>query len=212
MPQPVVVVVAAGRGSRFAGEASGAGHKLAQPFAATTVLGSALAAVRQSGLPFVVVTIPALLGVASSEAAACDIVMLAPDDDKQVQGGYGMGRSIAAGVCARPRAPGWLVLPGDMPLVQPASLRAVAAALGEHSIAHAQYRGRRGHPVGFRAELYAELAALRGDDGARGVLQRHDAHGLAVDDLGVLLDVDTADDLAVLRALHASSPDAPWGD
>ncbi|MBA3597819.1 MAG: nucleotidyltransferase family protein [Methylibium sp.] len=210
MPQPVVVVLAAGSGSRFAAHAPTAGHKLAQTFASTTVLGRTLTAVRQSGLPFVVVTIPALLSIVSAEAAARDIVLLV-EGDTDAPLSWGMGHSIAAGVSSRPQAPGWLVLPGDMPLVQSASLRAVAAALGEHPIAHAQYRGQRGHPVGFRAELYAELAALRGDEGARGVVARHAARGVEVDDAGVRLDLDTADDLAVLHALHARNSGALEG-
>jgi len=41
----------------------------------------------------------------------------------------GMGYSIGAGVSARPDASGWLILPGDMPMVQPATLRAVAREL-----------------------------------------------------------------------------------
>ena len=211
MPQPVVVVLAAGSGSRFAGPAPGLGHKLAQPFAATTVLGSTVAAVRQSGLPFVVVTIPPLLGVASVEADERDIVMLASEDGSEARSARGMGHSIAAGVSARPHAPGWLVLPGDMPLVRPASLRAVAAALGEHRIAYAQHGGRRGHPVGFRAELFAELAALHGDEGARRLIDRHAACGVEVADRGVLFDLDTVDDLAVLRALHARGRDVHEG-
>ncbi len=202
--QPVVVVLAAGSGSRFAAGTPTAGHKLAQTFASTTVLGSTLTAVRRSGLPFVVVTIPALLAVVSAEAAARDIVLVL-EGDIEAPLSFGMGHSIAVGVSSRPQAPGWLVLPGDMPLVQAVSLRAVAHALGEHRVAHAQHRGRRGHPVGFRAELYAELAALRGDEGARCVVARHAAHGVDVDDAGVLLDLDTADDLAALRALHARS-------
>ncbi|MBA3590167.1 nucleotidyltransferase family protein [Methylibium sp.] len=200
--QPVVVVLAAGSGSRFAAGTPTAGHKLAQKFASTTVLGSTLTAVRRSGLPFVVVTIPALLSIVSAEAAARDIVLLV-EGDTYAPLSCGMGHSIAAGVSSRPQAPGWLVLPGDMPLAHSASLRAVAAALGEHPIVYAQYRGQRGHPVGFRAELYAELAALRSDEGARGVVARHAAQGVEVDDAGVLLDLDTADDLAVLHALHA---------
>jgi molybdenum cofactor cytidylyltransferase len=67
-----------------------------------------------------------------------------------------MGFSIAAGVGERSGAPGWLVLPGDMPLVQPSTLLAVATALEQYPVVYAQYRGRRGHPVGFAAELYSD--------------------------------------------------------
>jgi molybdenum cofactor cytidylyltransferase len=201
--QPVVVVLAAGSGSRFGGAAGRSGHKLAQPFAATTVLGSTLAAVRQSGLPRVVVTTPALLGVVAPHVDECDIVLLAVDAATGLPLANGMGHSIAAGVMARAQAAGWLVLPADMPLVQAASLGAVAEALHEHTVAQAQYRGQRGHPVGFRAELYAELTALSGDEGARRLVQRHAGQGVEVGDGGVLLDLDTSDDLAALRELHA---------
>ena len=59
------------------------------------------------------------------------------------------------------------LLPGDMPTVQPSSLLAVAAKLPHHVVVYAQHRGRRGHPVGFSAELYSELVQLSGDEGAR---------------------------------------------
>jgi molybdenum cofactor cytidylyltransferase len=45
-----------------------------------------------------------------------------------------MGDSIAAGVRATADAAGWLVLPGDLPLIQPATLRAVAQALARHPV------------------------------------------------------------------------------
>jgi molybdenum cofactor cytidylyltransferase len=106
-----------------------------------------------------------------------------------------MGYSIAAGVGARPNASGWLVLPGDMPLVQATTLQAVARSLGQHPVVYAQHRGRRGHPVGFAAELYTELVRLTGDEGARRLLARYPSQGLEVDDPGVLVDVDTQADL-----------------
>ena len=66
-------------------------------------------------------------------------------------------------------------------------------------VVYAQYRGRRGHPVAFAAELYSELIQLRGDEGARRVMARYPAHGQEVDDPGVLMDVDTAADLQAAR-------------
>jgi molybdenum cofactor cytidylyltransferase len=117
-----------------------------------------------------------------------------------------MGYSIAAGVRSRGDASGWLVLPGDMPLVRPATLRAVAAALGQHAVSFAQYQGQHGHPVGFSAELYSELAVLTGDQGARRILARYPAAAVEVDDPGVLMDIDTREDLAVAQAYLAPSP------
>ena len=66
------------------------------------------------------------------------------------------------------------------------------------NIAAPAVSGQRGHPVGFSHRHRAALAALTGDAGARGILQRN-AGGLTivdVDDPGILADVDRPDDLA----------------
>ena len=129
--------------------------------------------------------------------AARDVVVL-PEVGSEGSA-LGMGVSIAAGVSACPDSPGWLVLPGDMPMIQPATLLAVARELDHHAVAFAQYRGRRGHPVGFAAELYPELTALGGDEGARRIIARYPAFPVELDDAGILVDIDTADDLDALR-------------
>jgi molybdenum cofactor cytidylyltransferase len=100
--------------------------------------------------------------------------------------GRGMGDSIAAGVAARSDAPGWLLLPADMPRVKPSTLQAVAQALSTHSVAFAQHQGRRGHPVAFSAEMYSELIGLTGDEGARRLVARYPSHAVEVNDPGVL--------------------------
>lgn len=203
MSGPVVIVLAAGRGSRF----RGLDHKLAQSLGASSVLGTTLAQVLASHLPMVVVTTAALADIARCSVATRDIVVL-PDHEPIEGQRFGMGHSIASGVGARPDASGWLVLPGDMPLVKPASLLAVARDLRQHTVAYAQYRGQRGHPVGFAAELYSELAALAGDDGARRLLARYPAHGVEVDDPGVLMDIDTEADLEALRSVSLAGAPA----
>ena len=188
--RPTIVIPAAGSGSRFAGPR----HKLEQPFGGGTVLGATIRHAVQTQLPVVVVTTEALQPVVSALLATRDIVVLGAGEAAR-----GMGHSIAAGVSERSGAPGWLVLPGDMPLVQPETLLAVATALEQHAVVYAQHRGRRGHPVGFGAELYSELILLTGDEGARRLIARYPAHGQEVDDLGVLLDIDTPADLETLR-------------
>ena len=192
--RPAVIVLAAGKGSRFLGPE----HKLEQSLGGSTVLGTTLGHAIASQLQVVVVTTEALADVARCSVAARDVIVL-PEADAPGQRGLGMGYSISAGVHARPDASGWLVLPADMPMVQPATLRAVARELVHHAVAYAQYKGRRGHPVGFSAELYSELATLSGDEGARRLIARYPAFGLEVDDPGVLVDVDTLADLASVR-------------
>jgi molybdenum cofactor cytidylyltransferase len=200
LSRPTVVVLAAGKGSRFKGSA----HKLEQSLGDQSVLGSTLRNAIESHLPVVVVTTQALAAGAAHIVAARDVVIV-----PQALAALGMGHSIAAGVAARADAPGWLLLPGDMPMVRPATLLAVAAALEHHPVAYAQHQGRRGHPVGFAAELYSELMMLSGDEGARRIVARYPAIGVDVDDPGVLLDLDTEADLLAMRALRESAVPRP---
>ncbi|PLC06749.1 molybdopterin-guanine dinucleotide biosynthesis protein MobA [Variovorax sp. RO1] len=174
---PTVIVLASGRGERFIA-AGGTGSKLKALLAGKPVLERTLDAVRASGLPWRL----------------------------EDAGHPGMGDSIAAAVRATPHAAGWLILPGDLPLVQPATLRAVAAALGGRvNAVQPQYRGERGHPVGFAAGCWAQLAALEGNMGASSVLRAMRAIDsvvdLAVDDAGVVTDIDTPEALARAEAL-----------
>jgi molybdenum cofactor cytidylyltransferase len=111
---------------------------------------------------------------------------------------HGMGHTLAHGVAQAPEASGWVIALGDMPRVKPDTIRLVVAALRAGAkIAVPFHEGRRGLPVGFASELGAELRALRGDTGARELLERHrDAIvRIACDDPGILLDVDTKADL-----------------
>jgi molybdenum cofactor cytidylyltransferase len=164
---PVVLVLASGRGERFVAS-GGQGSKLQALLAGRPVLQHTLAAVRASGLPFHV----------------------------EDAGHPGMGDSIAAGVRATADAGGWLVLPGDLPLVSPASLLAVAAALREASLVLPFYQGARGHPVGFAREHAAALQTLDGAEGAAAIVRASKPMRLDLDDPGIVTDIDTVDDLA----------------
>lgn len=179
-PLPTVIVLASGCGERFRAS-GGTLHKLATPLAGRPVRERTLDAVRASGLPW------------HLEDAAHP----------------GMGDSIAAAVRSTADAAGWLILPADLPLVQPASLRAVAAALRAGAAAvQPQYQGRRGHPVGFSAGARDALMVLSGERGAAPVLQALRARGavldLALDDIGIVTDIDTLGDLAAAEALLAA--------
>jgi len=215
LSRPALIVLAAGRGSRFLGSH----HKLAQALGPSTVLGTTLRHAIETHLPVVVVTTEPLADLARRSVAARDVVVLPevageridPPPSSSSQLALGMGYSIAAGVSARPDAMGWLILPGDMPIVQAATLRAVAEQLGQHPVVYAQYHGRRGHPVAFASELYSELTGLRGDEGARRLVARYPAFGLEVDDAGVLIDVDTEADLALVRSAHDGAVSAARG-
>lgn len=194
-PPPTIIVLAAGQGSRY----RGARHKLDEAVdvaSGTTLLVATLRNAAASRLPVLVVTTAAFQSAATSVLTRRDVLVVS-----DAEAALGMGRSLASGVVERASASGWLVLPGDMPLVRPETFRAVAQTLEQHAVVFAQHHGRRGHPVGFSAELYSELIALDGDQGARRIVARYPAHGLEVEDPGVLVDVDTVNDLAAVRAL-----------
>ncbi len=189
--EPAVVVLAAGAGSRYRGTR----HKLSEQLGGDSVLVRTLRNAIASEMPVVLVISEALIDEAQGLVLPEDMVVV----DPRSQTGWGMGDSIAAGVSIHASATGWLVLPADMPLVRPSSLRAVADALDQQPIAFAQHRGRRGHPVGFAAELFSELVMLKGDEGARRLLARYPTAAVELDDPGVLFDIDTVDDLAMAQ-------------
>lgn len=118
---------------------------------------------------------------------AVEVVETPPDAD-------GMGATLATGIRATPQAAGWVVALGDMPCIAPDTLARVTAALRAGATLAAPYHaGQRGHPVGLAACWRAELAALRGAEGARHLLHAHGAAMVRIDvnDPGCLLDVDT---------------------
>jgi molybdenum cofactor cytidylyltransferase len=174
MTLPVVLVLASGRGERFTAS-GGTVHKLQALLDGKSVLQHTLDAVRASGLPW--------------HLEAC--------------GHAGMGDAIAASVRATRTAPGWLILPGDLPLVQAETLRLVATALRFAPIVVPLYRGKRGHPVAFTAGLRRELENLHGDRGAGVLLQGHPVTQLVTGDIGCVVDVDTLADLQAVQQLRA---------
>jgi molybdenum cofactor cytidylyltransferase len=148
-------------------------HKLAALLAGKPVLAHTLDAVRASGLPW----------------------------HLENAGHPGMGDSIAAAVRATQDANGWLMVLGDLPLVQSATLRAVADALQHHDVVIPTFKGQRGHPVGFSGKCRDQLLKLQGNQGAALVVSAYDAIEIEVNDIGVVTDIDTVADLKRAQAL-----------
>lgn len=163
---PTVIVLASGRGERFIAS-GGATHKLKALLAGKPLLQHTLDAVKASGLPW----------------------------HLEDAGHPGMGDSIAAAVRATSGAAGWLILPGDLPLVQPGTLRELATALPGHDVVAPVYQGRRGHPVRFAARFGPALMALTGDRGAAEIARAAGITELPVSDAGCVTDIDTVQDL-----------------
>jgi molybdenum cofactor cytidylyltransferase len=184
------ILLAAGAGSRFGG------RKLLHRLPEGTPIGIAALRNLVQAMHRVIVVVRAGDGELAGCFAREGVRVLECADAAD-----GMGHSLAAAVRTEADADGWIVALADMPRVAARSIESVIAALEAGArIAVPVYRGRRGHPVGFAAGCLEELLALRGDAGARSVLQRHAAEvvRVEVDDPGILQDVDTAQDLDAL--------------
>ncbi|MGP2889073.1 nucleotidyltransferase family protein [Serratia marcescens] len=181
-----IVITAAGRGERFI-QAGGQGNKLNAGFADAagerrSLFEHTLRQALASGLPVQVVTRPDNLPVLAVCAAnQVPVTLLAS---------AGLGDSIAAGVAATPHWQGWLIHLADMPFVGADVFRQVADALRQHAIVRPCYAQQPGHPVGFSALLRKPLCQLRGDNGARELLQGAAVHLLPLEQPGVVQDID----------------------
>ncbi len=112
----------------------------------------------------------------------------------------GMGASLACGVAASADADGWIVALADMPWIAPATIIRVTESLADGAeIAAPSFLGERGHPVGFAKSYGPLLAALTGDEGARAVIRARQwvVQLVAVEDAGILRDIDTPADLRI---------------
>ena len=107
-----------------------------------------------------------------------------------------MASSVKAGIAALPaEADGVLVLLADMPRVAAATLDALIAAFDAPVVPPdavvPTHGGHQGNPVLLGRALFAEVARLEGDAGARKLLPGRNVVSCAVDDPGIKVDVDT---------------------
>ena len=109
----------------------------------------------------------------------------------------GMSASIVAAVEQEPDAAFYAMWPGDMPALRTDTALRVIAAARPGRIVLPTVDQQRGHPVVFSRTFRNDLLLLRGDTGARSILERYPeaVDEIPVSDPGILLDIDTKDDL-----------------
>jgi molybdenum cofactor cytidylyltransferase len=108
----------------------------------------------------------------------------------------GLSASLRAGIAAVPDACGGaLICLGDMPFIRSDTLDRLADSQAGRAAVFPTYQGKRGNPVLLARSLFADIMLLTGDEGARAVLKAipDQVGALAVDDPGVLRDVDRPD-------------------
>ncbi|MFU2328193.1 nucleotidyltransferase family protein [Pseudomonas sp. NFX98] len=186
------IILAAGQGSRFRQVAGEDKDKL------LTDCTGRDGAVR-SVIEHVLVNLPATLEkrvlvttadrpqvIRMAKAYGCEIVLIEST---------GMGDSIAAGVAASAHLGGWLMVLGDMPFILPSTIEQVLAQVADDCISVPVQDGEYGHPVGFGRSFESGLMALSGDRGAKPLFAQGRVVEVAVDDPGVLWDVDVPEKL-----------------
>ncbi|MBZ9864137.1 molybdopterin-binding/glycosyltransferase family 2 protein [Mesorhizobium sp. CA15] len=112
----------------------------------------------------------------------------------------GLASSLKAGIAkVAPDAAGAMIVLGDMPGVSSKDLDSLIDAFrraGGRSVVRASHQGKRGNPVLLPRSLFAAVAQLEGDTGARHLVE---AEGLDVVDVeigqGASIDVDTREAL-----------------
>jgi len=189
---PVGILLAAGQSTRFGS------NKLLYPLTGNRpmLLVSAEKLAKVLPASIVVINEQLLPLTAQLEQLGLRVVM-------NEQAEQGIGRSIACGVGASQDASGWLIMLADMPYLETETIKRLADKLSHGAgIIAPLYENKsgdkqRGHPVGFNQCFKEELLALDKDTGARQVIQNHQSQLelLAVDDAGVIMDIDHAGDL-----------------
>jgi len=182
------IVLAAGKSRRF-----GADKRQARNSQGQTLLGLALENIPSGFRQHILVLHPGDEAVASAYAANWQIVYAE-------QAEQGMGNSLAAAIPHVADCTAVLIALADMPLVLPETFTLLAEAARPDRIVVPFFEQQRGNPVVIGRDFLPTLAALKGDSGARQLMQQHPelVVRLEVNDPGVLRDIDTAAELQLI--------------
>jgi molybdenum cofactor cytidylyltransferase len=195
VPRITAVILAAGQSRRM-----GVANKLLEEVDGAAMVSRVVAQATASQAGEVIV----VLGHEgkSVRAALADSGVIFADSPQYAEG---LSASLKAGIAAVPEdSDGAIVLLGDMPAVTATHIDQVIAAFNPvegRSICVPTTRGKRGNPVLWGREYFAEIDALSGDVGARHLIGTHaDAVcEVALEDDAIFVDVDTPDALRAYR-------------
>ena len=195
-PRIACVILAAGRSSRM-----GPRNKLLEAFNGKPIVRCVAEIALASRTRPVLVVTGHMAAEVQAALAGLEVTIV-----HNAEFAKGMSTSLKAGIAALPAGlDGAVVALGDMPEIGPAHLDRMIAAFEPkegRSIIVPVHQGKRGNPVLWGAEHFAEMAGLDGDVGARKIIADN-AECVVELDLGsaaVLVDIDTPEALAQLRA------------
>lgn len=119
----------------------------------------------------------------------------------------GLGHSLAQAITRYPTCDGWLVGLADMPYVRRETLTQLADRIAPDALVAPMHEGRRGHPRVIGSGYRQQLLALRADRGAQKLFLAQ-CQELAVNDPGILIDIDRPED-RLTRAELGDRTNAP---
>ena len=181
------VVLAAGRSTRM-----GPVNKLVAPFDGRAMVRAVVDELEGSSVRPVVVVTGHEAGRVEAVLAGTDVRLVHNPEYRQ-----GLSGSIRAGLAALPESTEAAVIClGDMPLVTSAHVDKLVAAFdpGEgREICVPVFEGKGGNPVLFARRFFDEIAAVRGDVGARHLIGEYEEYvcEVTMDDRAVLVDIDS---------------------
>ncbi len=194
-----------------ASESEGGLYAIVLAAGASTRFGSAKQLVRIAGRPLLHTTVSRAVEVAGSAtlvvlgARAAELAPLLTHTPASVvinqQWREGIGSSIRCAVARLPAAcTGVLLVLADQAAVTAEDLRRLIGAWRRQPdyVATALYAGTVGVPAIFPRSRFSELAELRGDIGARRLLQRNPDRLIRVPMESAALDIDTPEDLLAI--------------
>ncbi len=192
------IVLAAGRSARMAPR-----NKLLAPIGGMPMIRRVTASVLESGVSSVIV-------VTGYEADRIVEALNGLDVTIVTNPSYadGLSTSLKAGLEAvSPTADSALICLGDMPETGVSVIYALLAAFtGRDAICVPVHRGRRGNPVLWGRNHFAEMITLTGDAGAKPLMARHANRLIEVKVAtdSIFEDVDSPADLARLKQRGAN--------
>lgn len=171
-------------------------NKLLLKIGEKTVLQKVLEKIKEAGLEKITVVVGNDKEAVMENIAGHQIRILENEDFAQ-----GMSTSLLTAIhmaMREKKTNGILVLMGDMPFIQAATIKEIVAAYKTaHGILTApRYEGRPGHPVLIDNSLFPELLHISGDEGARFLLDKYRQEIVWHDvcDPGIRIDIDNYTD------------------
>lgn len=184
-PDLAAVVLSAGFSRRMGA------FKPLLPFGSATVIERVIATIREAGVGAIRVVVGWNADVLIPVLDRCAVPWI-----RNERFAEGMYASVQAGVRSLPPdVAAFFLMPGDMPLVQGATLVRLITEwdAGPGGILYPCYQGHRGHPPLVASQYLPEILRETPPGGLRELLGCHaaDARRIEVADPGILADLDT---------------------